>query len=368
MKIVLLSTGSPSVDQYPPQGGIQYQIYHTAKELQRRGHDPTIVSRAQEGDLPRDIRFRQLSVPLDDDIVSRILFGHRATGVITEIDPDVVLAYERFSTVFPVRLDYPILFFTSNYDAMEFYRDFATKRTHLNRIAFPIKKHLEEYVMHEADRVIALNSAIKTYLQSREISHTSVIPNGVDVSAYRNRGDDSYIFYAGRLNEVKGVRFLIDAFSELKDEIPHIDLRITGDGEQRAALENQARELNLGDRIHFTGWVDRDTLHEHFSRCSIFVLPSLFETFGIVVLEAMASGKPVIASDIEGPRDILTDGDDGVLVDPGEIDQLQSAIATLATSEDEQRRIGDNARHTVENQFSFPAIGDQILDVCNDVI
>lgn len=368
VKIVLISSGSPEYDRFPNGGGIQHQIRHTAEELASRGHDPIVVTRDSAPELPQGVRSECIDVVLTDEIGSRIEFSRRAVEALPRIDPDVVFTYERFSALFPCRGPYPTLFFTSNYDAMTFYKSYAFQRHPANHPLFPIKRRIEEYVMRCSDRVIALNTELEEYLHGRGITHTSTVPNGVDSTAYQNRGEDDFILYAGRLSGVKNVQLLIDTFETIASDYPDLTLRFTGDGEERGSLEQQVHERGLSERVEFTGWVDRSTLHEYFGRCQVFVLPSDFETFGIVVLEAMASGKPVVASDTMGPRSIISDGEDGVLFQPSNSDALRHALERLLSSPERRSRLGTQAMTTVRESYAFSEIAERLLTISQELI
>lgn len=368
MKIVLLSSGSPSVDMYPPKGGIQYQIYHTALTLQDLGHEPIIIKRDLRDALPDKLDFRPIRAPFSDEILSRVIYSKRAATLIRKINPDIILTYERFSALFPSLLEYPSIFFTCNCDAMGFFREYAIERHHLNRLLAPVKKRLEERVMRNSSRVAALNTSIESYLHNRGITHTEVIPHGVDLDTYYQSTSEGFIFYAGRLNEVKGVQYLISAFDRISEQFPNIELVIAGEGEERSALEQQSRHLGIADKVRFTGWLNQPELADYFANCTLFVLPSLFETFGIVILEAMASQKPVIASNTMGARNIISHGETGLLFEPRISEQLEEQIQSILEDERYRDTIAANGFELVQKEYAFSEEARQIESLCETVI
>lgn len=367
MRIVLVSTGSSEFDQFPNGGGIQHQISDTAQELSKRGHEPIVITRDKNANLPEGVIGETTEVNFPDEIFSRILFGRQAAGIINQYAPDAVFAYERFSALFPCQTPYPLLFITENYDAMTFYKEYALNRHPLNRIVFPFKKRIEEYVMRKSDRVIALNSDIEEYLHDRGINHTSIVPNAVNPAEYQYCNEDDFILYAGRLDGVKNVQLLIKAFQKIASEYPETVLRIAGDGEERTQLERNVQKLGLEDQVEFMGWVDRSLLSKYFSRCQLFVLPSEFETFGIVILEAMASGKPVIASDCMGPRNIITDQEDGLLFPKNDKEKLADAIQFLLSDPDTRQELGESAQETVAQSYSFSSIVNNLVRISKEI-
>src|SRR5690606_6883976 len=146
--------------------------------------------------------------------------------------------------------------------------------------------------------------------------------------ATRARMESTVIVAAGRLQRQEGFDLLIDAFAPVARRNPTWQLRVFGGGKLHDDLVTRIAGHRLTDQVHLRGRTTR--LHEEMAAASMFVLSSRFEGFPMVLLEAMAHGLPVVAFDCHtGPRDILTDGWDGVLVPPRDVDALSDAIATL---------------------------------------
>jgi glycosyltransferase involved in cell wall biosynthesis len=136
-----------------------------------------------------------------------------------------------------------------------------------------------------------------------------VIHNGIDLTRFRNKtayvSSRSYILGLGRLVRAKGFDLLLDAFAQTGSE--KTDLIIAGAGEERAALENQARELGLEGRVHFFGPATAEQAVSLLNGCMLVVIPSRSESFGIVALDALAAGKPILATSVGGLVELLTD-------------------------------------------------------------
>ena len=113
--------------------------------------------------------------------------------------------------------------------------------------------------------------------------------------------------------------------------------------------------------------VNKTELKAYLAKCSIFVLPSLFETFGIVLIEAMASGKPVIASDIPGPQDIIRNGYNGFLFEKANEKELGKYLKLLIEDHSLRKQIGKNAQKTVEEQYTFEKVAEEYLSVFNTI-
>ena len=133
----------------------------------------------------------------------------------------------------------------------------------------------------------------------------------------------SRLLFVGRLVERKGVQVLLEALARLRDR-PGVRVRVVGDGPMRGALERQAATLGVADRVRFDGSVSTEELVRRFRECDVFVLPAVVdakgdtEGLGVVLIEALSYGKPVIASAAGGIVDIVRDGETGLLVPPGD--------------------------------------------------
>jgi len=140
------------------------------------------------------------------------------------------------------------------------------------------------------------------------------------------------ILFVGQLREHKGLRYLLKAMKIIKTQITDARLIIVGDGPQRATLTQYASELNVADVVSFEGNVTEDTLPRYYATSNVVVLPSYTrrDAFGLVLLEAMAAGKPIVASDIPGIREVL--GGAGILVPPRDPQKLAGAILEILSS------------------------------------
>lgn len=167
------------------------------------------------------------------------------------------------------------------------------------------------------------------------------------------------------LSPHKRVDWLLRAFAQAFSQHDDVILEIGGDGEDRAALENLVRELAISERVRFLGRLDRAGVREAMQRANAFVLTSLFETFGIVLIEAMATGLPVVSTACGGPEDIVTP-EVGLLVPTDQFDRLAPALRKMYQT---HAQYDPSAISTyAERRFSTPVVTKQIIDVYNDVL
>jgi glycosyltransferase involved in cell wall biosynthesis len=194
----------------------------------------------------------------------------------------------------------------------------------------------------------------------RPVEH---VPKGVDVSIFRPDGPNRraalglegrrVALVASRLVPIKNVALAIDAMSIAARACPNLRLLVVGDGPLRAALESRVATLGLTEQVIFAGRVDHGAMPEWYRSVDLFVLPSEFDNSPNVVLEAMASGLPVVATDVGGVRQYMQHGVNGSLVPAGDAAALSDAIARYADDRDLSAQVGLRNRDDVVAGFSW---------------
>ncbi len=208
------------------------------------------------------------------------------------------------------------------------------------------------------------------------------IPNGVDTELFRPLpGDPAFrqkfgiptdaplVLFVGTLDRAhyfKGVSLLLRAFSKVGG---NAFLLIVGGGEWKARYQKQAESLGLGGRTIFAGRMPFTDLPQLYSSADLTVLPSLLlKSFGIVLIEAMACGKPVIATDLPGVRSVITDGSDGILVPPSDADALAAKIQRLLDDPGARQEMGIRGRVKVESKYTWSQIISKIIRMYVEVL
>jgi glycosyltransferase involved in cell wall biosynthesis len=222
-------------------------------------------------------------------------------------------------------------------------------------------------VSHGVERSLRTNAGLAGPMQ--------VVPNGVDdagsdvaPSDLPARDDgDVWVGYFGRLSPEKGVTRLLEMAALLAPAHPQLRLLIVGDGPERDALSQAAAELGIVDTVHFLGF--RSDARAVMCAVDIVVHAPVYEGFGLVVLEAMAAGRPVVASDAPGGvPDMVVDGETGVLVADGSPKGLASAIRRLLDDEGERRRLGSNGRRRFVEHFTAERMVHQVVSCYEQVL
>lgn len=225
-----------------------------------------------------------------------------------------------------------------------------------------------QVAMRFTDKVIAVSHEIKESLIRRrglspekiEVIHYGVdlekfVPNGMARNLRSELQVDMgqiILVITARLEEVKGHKFFVDAFKAITDEFSDVIALFVGDGSRREALEKQARELEIEGRIRFLGI--RNDVNKILNASDIFVLPSIAgEGLPNVVLEAMACGKPVVATDVGGTTEAVSHGESGIIVPPGDAGALAAALKETLKQREKIALWGKNARKRAEDEFSL---------------
>ncbi|HEV2428429.1 MAG TPA: glycosyltransferase family 4 protein [Thermoplasmata archaeon] len=178
-----------------------------------------------------------------------------------------------------------------------------------------------------------------------------------------------FALFVGRLASNKGLPTLLDSFRDLARDDPTASLVLVGaDGGMRASLEARARSFGIAPRVHFTGFLaDEALLSAAFQEARIFLLPSAYEAFGLVLLEALAHGTPVIASRVGGIPEFVEDGKCGRLVEPSDAAALSRALRELWNDADSRQRFGEFGRTQVAPRFTWDRVADELLELFRSV-
>ena len=184
-------------------------------------------------------------------------------------------------------------------------------------------------------------------------------PEGAVDAPLLGRLGRGFLLIVGRMDpreRYKGHDQLLEALRGVED----IRLVVAGDGDDRERLEQKARGLGIGDRVVFTGFLSEATLAELYRRCAAFVMPSRGEGFGLVYLEAMRAGKPVLAARGSAAEEIVVDERTGLLVDPDDREELRAALARLIDHPGEARRMGETGFERWRKEFGIEKFRERV--------
>lgn len=223
-----------------------------------------------------------------------------------------------------------------------------------------------------ARKVICVGTLLKKNL-SPYLDHPDkaiVIPNFVDISIfspknYHTEKENKFTFVSiGNLNKLKGFEDLIDAFGHSFRDRLHISLVIAGDGEEEACLRNKIQTLRLERQVTLVGHLSREEVARLLACSDVFVLASYVETFGIVFIEAMATGMPAIGSICGGPQDIITP-ESGYLIRPGDVKSLAGKMCEIYDNYEQFDK--DLIRKSIAGRFDFKLAGQKLKEIYQSI-
>lgn len=237
----------------------------------------------------------------------------------------------------------------------------------------PVQKLMTEQVATSAKKRFAVSKSFAGYLSTYlEVNNCpwEVMPNIVHESFFSSQIEtrderESFTFInVALLTPNKGGRFLIKAFAKALASQLDMKLKIGGDGDERAALVVLAQELGVENNVEFLGMLSRQQVVDQIVTSDVFVLSSQYETFGVVVIEALALGKPVIATRCGGPEDLICN-DNGILVPVNDVDALAAAMLDIYNNRDSYN--SQIIRSDCSAQYSEEVIAEKLMQIYSDV-
>lgn len=380
MRVLILSW------EYPPVmvGGLGRHVHSLAEALTGLGHEVTMLTRHASGAAYDEVTggVRVVRVPEDpplfgfeDELLAwAMALNHALTraglAVADQDPPDVLHAHDwlvaHAATTLKHHLRVPLV---ATVHATEAGR-------HQGWLPGPVNKAIhsvEWWLTYEARRLITCSAHMRwevTRLFDLPPEKVDVIPNGVAVDRWRSdpataaavrqryAGTGPLVVFSGRLVYEKGVHDLISAMPRLRRRHPGIRLVVAGSGPHDGALREQARKLRLGRSVCFAGFIPDEELAALAVAADCAVVPSIYEPFGMVALEAAAAGTPLVVADVGGLREFVDHGITGLRFAPGDAAGLADAVTALLTDQVLARRCARQARQAVADGYAWPRVAE----------
>lgn len=348
-------------------GGVNRHVASLAEQFVREGHDVRVV-------VPSSRRSRN-----DPDyvhIIGESAFGLPASGSVAniclsyDVGPRVkrLLERERFDVVHIHEPFMPLLPFQFlRYSEAAKLATFHAAREGGSRM-YAYGKFIIQPWWARIDGRIAVSRPALRMIGKHFADRYRIIPNGVDCALFKNAepiaefmDGKRNILFLGRLEKRKGLSFLLEAFARLKRDMPDTRLIVVGgDGGLRASAEKYVERNSVSDVV-FTGFVPEEEKPDYFKTADVYCAPNTGgESMGIILLEAMAAGAPLVASSIEGFTEVLTDGQEGLLAPPRDSEGLCEALKRLLSDEPLRAKMGQQASKTAQG-YDWGRVSRQIL-------
>jgi glycosyltransferase involved in cell wall biosynthesis len=343
--------------------GGQAQLFTLIRGLEQRGHRVHLICYPKtllgERASKEGIHVHPLAFRSEIGLIS--LF--RIAALIRAIKPEIL----GFNTPKPILIGNLASRFTSVHARIIF-----------RRVNFPLRKGLMTRLKYNwgIDSIIAISESIKAQLQADGVApaRISTIYEGLDLEGCEPRrtpiakepGEPLLLGTVAHLSLEKGLTYLIEAAALIPEVQSRMRFVIVGDGRCRKELEGQVRARNLAQCFRFEGFQEQTI--QYFESFDIFVLPSLSEGLSSSILTAMAMGLPVIATKVGGIPELISDGENGLLVRPADSVGLAEAIRRLAAHPEERFRMGQMGRARMEKQFTLQRKIDDTERLCESFL
>jgi glycosyltransferase involved in cell wall biosynthesis len=371
----------------PLINGVVSSIVSLKEAFEKKGHETYVFApRVEDFKDEEENIFRYHSINLTHKVKYPIAIplSLKAGQVITRFKPDIIHLHH------PFVLSMPAIMYAARLKIPKV----LTIHTQYERYAYYVSP-IPQLITHEAIRRIIFNLAdkvdvittpsqsmkemISNYRIKKEIV---VIPNAIDINIFRKKNEqkvellkkelqltqgDIVILYVGRVSLEKNIDKIIKALAIIRDKkIDNFQFIVVGEGTAVKQLKNLADSLKLTERIKFVGAINREMVIDYYQIADVFAFSSTSETFGMVIIEALASGLPVLAVKAPGAVDIIRNGFNGILVED-DISQFAEQLRNLIQNKELRQKLSLNALQNVQH-YSTDTVTDQILDLYNKLI
>lgn len=339
-------------DFYSKRGGIRSHIGCISKELESRGHEVTIVTGTSTGHNPESRIENTPAEGSENRVVAENFVELR--NILKDRSFDIVHGHHAFAplsllSIFIANMQGKKTVLTNH--SLSYGHDYGFLWSPLSYFLFP-----HRVLINRTNKLISVSEASAEFLNHfADGGEIEVVHNPVGEKFFRNypptssfvNDDGGKILYAGRLSPEKSLHSLLFAMRKVFEELPESELLLVGDGYLKPVLEFLANSLGIEENVRFLGGVPHSEMPPVYEKADLVVLPSFKEAFPIALLEAMASGKPVVTSDVGGIREMIEDGYNGIIV-KNRREGLSKGIIRVLKRPNLAKRLGLNARKSAE--------------------
>ncbi|MGH7777217.1 MAG: glycosyltransferase family 4 protein [Candidatus Dormibacterales bacterium] len=363
-----MKVGLVSPYDYSHPGGVTEHIRNLGDWLGRLGHDVRTFAPSHRQDIEQDTADfyrigRVFSVPANDSVARITLSFHLANRVAE------ILSKERFDVLHfhePLMPALPITLLRMSTTAnVGTFHAFARSNVGYYYGRFLLKPYLKRL-----DGLIAVSEPARDFVNQYFDAPLRVIPNGIDIDVFRPglapaqglRDGKVNVLFVGRLEKRKGLRYLLRAYEYMRERVPESRLVIVGDGPLRSGIESFVAGRGLKDVV-LAGYVPAGDLPGYYAGADVFCAPATgAESFGIVLLEAMASGLPVVTTEIPGYLTVVDPGQDALAVRPKSWQELGATLVVLARDPELRRRMGASGLVKAQ-RYSWREVTARVIEV-----
>jgi len=350
---------------YPVVGGVESNAFYVARELVKKGVEVTVLASGEKRSKEEIEGIKVIRLP------TWLMVGPApiSPGVFTEVlrqEFDIANLHDpnpsqNFFAYLALRIKRKPFVVT-------YHSDIVPYSLSIKLMKFLYVHLFQRYFLFKKAKTIMPTSP--QYVEISDILHhfrhkCSIVPNGVDLAVFKPkniRHAGKRILFVGRLIYYKGIQYLIRAMPAILKKVPDAKLIIVGEGPLKGEWKALAKKLGVDDKIEWLGRLSNEEMLEEYQKCDVFVLPSIYKTeaFGIVLLEAMACGKPCVGTNVSGTEFVLEDA--GIAVDPEDEEQLSTAIVKVLTNKKLAMEMSRKGLAKVK-EFDWKKVGEKVLSV-----
>jgi len=361
-----------------PPGGLEYAIHYLSNALVELGHEVWVLARLAKNKVSildeekTNYRVFRYWLPRSKGLFHESLIKMMLHDQIKRKKFDIIHAHETYPAGYwALRSLAPfknIIAITAHGDDIQV----APEYNYGKRLNKQIDRKVR-WALKEGRYFTAVSSPLKDEMVALGAAEGSirVIPNGVDLELFSGQNAFEsvrpYLFSMGRLVFRKGYDILIEAFAKITISNHNIDLIIAGKGDEERNLTDLVIKSGLEDRVKFVGFVKGDEKISLVKGCKFFICPSRREALGVVNIEALAAGKPVVAFNVDGIPDLIKHGKNGLLAEPEDIEDLASKIQVLLRDDQLRERMGREALKMVK-RYDWREIARQYQSLYKEMI
>ena len=373
MKLALVS---PYDFAYP--GGVTEHVAHLAEQFSAHGHEVHIIAPSSSDEAEPVMSFsgpvhrvgRVVSIPANGSVarITLSLGSYLQTKrLLQEHQFELIHLHEPLMPALPLTVLRHSS--TTNVGTFHAFRNTPLTYFYSKPILRPFFRKLHGH--------IAVSSAAREFVGEYFHADYRIVPNGIDFPRFFERcaalpelaDDRPTVLFVGRLEKRKGLRYLLRAWPMVRERVPDARLLVVGRGRPLEGYRRFAsRQGWSSSDVVFAGYVSADDLPRYYQACDVFCAPNTGqESFGIVLLEAMAAGAPIVASDIPGYRDVVAHGEQGLLVERQNPGALADAVCRLLANPELRARMRRAGQEKARG-YDWPRVASQVLDYYDEVL
>jgi glycosyltransferase involved in cell wall biosynthesis/UDP-N-acetylglucosamine transferase subunit ALG13 len=357
----------------PPREGIGFYAWNLARYLTKQGHEVHLITRGGAKKTSKEIS-EEITIWKPPFLPVYPLHAHFhglfVDHLLAQLQPGFDLLHLHTPLVKTPRTRLPIL--VTVHTPMK--ADVSSIAVNswmglLTRLQVPVSVQLEKDVFRKAAKITAVAHSVASELSAYGIEpqEVAVLGNGVDTKIFYPAEVEPvypqpYILTAGRLGPRKGLEDLIQCAQWVIEAYPRVNFIIAGEGSLHSPLQNQINELGLSKQVHLIGHLsDRQQMARLYRGAAAYVHPSHYEGLPTVLLEAMACGRPVVATAVSGALDVVQDGWNGLLVPPRNPEAMAQAIGRILGLAGFRKKLSENAYTTIVTRYAWKVVSQHYL-------